>query len=322
MARLLRSISRSQLQFAGPILLALIVASSLGCYRPNVVDGKLKCNFDAGVGKASCPEGFKCELSSMTCKRHPNNDGGLDLKIDASDMDAPVDGPTDGGMDVDCFTPRANCTADAGLCDPYCQSGCGCLEKCSVNTAGALTCNPLKSGQVRNNLDPCEIQSPGSQNQIDQCSQGLFCLEDSCTMGTGGGRCHQFCRADNECPGGPCNRDAGGGFKYCDVAFADCVPLPSSANTGCVGILACWISTSDVSKTVCDCQFSTALHENDTCTRSRECFVGLVCAPNQTGVKVCSRVCRIGGPASDCPTGTCQTLSENGKTNTTFGFCR
>jgi hypothetical protein len=319
-----RSPSTSRLLgFGGPLILALaLAAAQLGCYRPGIVDGGLRCNLEAGSGKASCPEGFKCESSSGTCKRHPN-DGGPDVK-----PDVPPDVPNDGPMDapVECLTPRANCTAtpDAGLCDPYCQTGCGCLEKCSINTAGALTCNQLKGGQVRYNEDPCEVQAPGSQSQIDQCAPGLFCLEDNCTSGTGNGRCHQFCRTDGECASAACNRDAGGGFKFCDATFVDCIPLPGSANAGCPagGILACWISTSDVSKTVCDCQFSAALHEGDVCTRSRECFVGLVCAPNPLGTKVCARVCRLGGPASDCPTGACQTLTDNGKTNTTFGFCR
>jgi hypothetical protein len=322
MPRASRLTSRSSLQIEGLLLLASVVAALGGCYKPNVVDGKLRCNLDAGAGKAQCPEGFKCELSSMTCKKHPN-DGGVDMVIDAPGIDAPGDAPVD--TPTVCFMPKANCTAtpDAGLCDPFCQTGCGCIEKCSVNTAGALTCNPLKSGQVRGLQEPCEVQAPGSQNQIDQCAPGLFCLEDSCTVGTGMGRCHQFCRADNECNGSTCNRDAGGGFKYCDVPFADCNPLAAaSTSNGCPGILFCYIATSDVSQTLCDCQFPPGLREGDVCTRSRECNPGLVCVQDQLGTNRCTRVCRVAMGATDCPVGTCRTLTDGGKTNATFGFCR
>jgi hypothetical protein len=316
-------------RFGGPVACTLAVVAAvaqLGCFKPNIVDGGLKCNLEAGVGKAPCPEGFKCEASSGTCKRHPSDAGVVDMKPDVPNVDAPDDRSDVGDTLPDCFMPRANCTAtpDAGICDPFCQTGCGCLEKCSVNTAGAVTCNLLKSGQVRGIQQPCEVQAPGSPDQIDQCSPGLFCLEDSCTSGGGGGRCYQFCRGDNECDSAPCNRDAGGGFKFCDVPFDDCSPLPPPLNSGCPGTgLTCYIATSDVSKTLCDCQFSAALRENDVCTRSRECFAGLVCVQDQLGTNRCTRVCRLAAPSpGDCPVGTCRTLTDNGKTNATFGFCR
>jgi hypothetical protein len=238
-----------------------------------------------------------------------------------------VDGRLDMQMEKSpevCFDARPSCTpTDAALCDPFCQTGCGCVEKCSVNTMGAATCNQLAPGQMRGVQQPCEAQSSGTATQIDQCVPGLVCVEDACASGTSNGRCYQFCRADNDCTDAPCNRDAGGGFKYCDVPFVSCTPLPGSNNTGCPGgsgSLICYIATSDVSRTLCDCQFPPGLGPDDVCTRSRECNVGLVCVENTLGTKVCTRVCRLNG--NDCPVGTCRTLTENGKTNPTFGFCR
>ena len=147
--------------------------------------------------------------------------------------DGLVDGPMDTPPQV-CFDARPSCTpTDAGLCDPFCQTGCGCTEKCSVNTAGAATCNQLAPGQVRGVQQPCEAQSSGTAKQIDQCDQGLVCVEDACGSGGANGRCYQFCRSDNDCTDAPCNRDAGGGFKYCDVPFVACTPLPVPNNTGC-----------------------------------------------------------------------------------------
>ena len=71
-----RSTLRSGLRIGWPFALAILAGvSPLGCYKPNIKDGGLKCNLDAGVGK-SCPEGFKCDMSRLTCWRNP--DGGVD----------------------------------------------------------------------------------------------------------------------------------------------------------------------------------------------------------------------------------------------------
>jgi hypothetical protein len=315
-----RSTLRWALRTGWPFAVAILAGGvPFGCYKPNIKDGGLRCNLDAGGGK-SCPEGFRCDTSRAppTCWR--NSDGGVD-RPSSDGPDARVDVPIEKPPTV-CFDARPNCTAtDAAVCDPFCQSGCGCLEKCSINTAGAATCNPLAPGQMRGVQEPCEAQSSGTAQQIDQCRPGLVCVEDACGSGSANGRCYQFCRADNDCVDAPCNRDAGGGFKYCDVPFVGCTPLPVPNNTGCPApSLICYIATSDVSRQICDCQFPPGLGADDVCTRSRECNAGLVCVANQLGTKVCTRVCRLTG--NDCPVGTCRTLTENGKTNPTFGFCR
>jgi hypothetical protein len=317
-----RPASRSTFVCRAPLALLLMGAVQIACFKPNIADGYdggFKCNLDAGPNHL-CPENFQCDLVVQKCVR--NVDAGMDRVTDASDAEV---GPI-------CFMPKPNCAATpgAGSCDPYCQTGCGCEEKCSVNTAGALTCKPLASGQRRHLMQPCQIQNVGSpSNQIDPCDPGLVCLEDSCGGGGGTGRCYQFCRNDLECtdtPGGPsnapCNRDVGGGFKVCDVPYDDCVPLGGSANTGCMGTaITCYLSTSDPSKTICDCQFPPGLRETELCTRSRECNAGLVCVdPNGQGFKQCTRVCRLTVP-TDCTVGTCRTYTEGGLSNATYGFC-
>jgi hypothetical protein len=124
-----------------------------------------------------------------------------------------------------------------------------------------------------------------------------------------------------ECTNAPCNRDVGSsGFKVCDVPYDDCVPLRSPDNTGCLGAaIGCYLATSDPSKTICDCEFTTNFAEGDVCTRSRECHPGLVCVdPNGQGTKQCTRVCRLTG--NDC-IGTCRVYMEGGVANSTYGFC-
>src|SRR6516165_162647 len=109
---------RPALRFVSP--LALLVAGlgvvSLACYKPSIVDGKLKCNPDAGAAHA-CPDGFKCETSTQLCKMHPNNDAAPDLP-----MDGPVDLP-EVKAETMCFPSNPTCTpATTGLCDPACQT--------------------------------------------------------------------------------------------------------------------------------------------------------------------------------------------------------
>ena len=311
--RALRSTSGS----TWPLVLLL---AGLACFKPNIVDGGFLCNLDVGADKA-CPEGFQCHPITKRCVRS------LDGGADSSDVtDAPPD-VMETGPDVICYEPKPSCTPTpgGGMCDPYCQTGCmGCRERCSVNTAGTLTCNQLASGQVRGLMQPCQVQGAGTAGQIDQCAPGLVCLEDSCGGGGGGGRCYQFCRSNAECTNAPCNRDVAGGFTVCDVPYDECVPLPASGNTGCTGAaIMCYLSTSDPSRTICDCQFPPGLGEGDVCTFSRQCNPGLVCVdPNGQGTTLCTRVCRLAGPQSDCTIGNCRTYMENGVENPTYGFCR
>jgi hypothetical protein len=315
-----RSASRSTFGCRAPLALLLVsAAQQISCYKPSIVDGYdggFKCNLEAGPDHR-CPEGFQCDSMVQKCVRQIR-DAGTDRNTDGSDAE----------VEPICFPPRPNCTAtpDAGTCDPYCETGCGCVEKCSVNTMGALTCNPPASGQQRKLLEPCQVQMAGTATQIDQCAPGLLCLVDSCGGGDTG-RCYQFCRSDMECTYGgpasvaPCNRDVGGGFKVCDVPFDDCSPLAPPNNTGCTGsALGCYIATSDVSKTICDCQVPPGLREGDVCTLSRECNVGLVCVDtNGQGTKQCTRACRLN--PNSCLVGTCRMLMQGGVVNTTFGFC-
>ena len=306
-------------------LFALAILTALGCYKPKIKDGGLRCNLDAGVGK-SCPEGFKCDLATQTCWR--NLDGGVDRASDVVDMR--IDEPMPEAPVCVPFDARPNCTPDAGgLCDPYCQSGCDCGKKCSVNSAGALTCNPpVSSGFPKKEMDSCTPLSTTPPNESDNCAPGMVCIEEGCFP-----RCFQFCRNDQDCPASACTRDipAHTGQKVCDVPFMDsCVPLPSGQNTGCGNAnsaMACYISSTNPTHTVCDCPFN-AVGANSPCSRSRDCIKGLVCVDRGLGQPTCLQVCKLSNNGSDClsnPTaGACHPYTgiPLGQTpHPTFGFC-
>jgi hypothetical protein len=306
----------SWLRTNAPLLASLaltLAAAQLGCYKPNITEGGLRCNMTAGA--KACPEGFKCDPVSQKCYTM------FDAAVDR-DTGAGTDTDADSGERPICIEPIPNCTPGSGTCDPFCRTGCDCEEKCSVNSQGALTCNLIAAGQRRFLLEPCQIQGAGTAGQTDPCAPGLVCLEDSCGGG-GVGRCYQFCRADGDCTNAPCNRDAGGGFKVCDVPYDECVPLAVPNNSGCPGgAIGCYLSTSDPSKTICDCQWPPGLGETDICTLSRQCNPGLVCVDtNGQGFTRCTRVCRLNVP-TDCSLGTCAKYIVGGVENSTYGFCR
>jgi hypothetical protein len=295
-------------------MLLVVSGAIAACYKPTIGD-RLRC---ADAGAHACPEGFVCERTSGYCRR-TLTEGGVDNR------ETGPDGMDGGQPEVPtiCFDARPNCQPDdAGVCDPVCQTGCGCVEKCSVNTGGALTCNVLTSGLQRGLLQNCERFNPGAPTQADACNPGLVCLagaDDGC-----GGRCYQFCRVESDCSNAPCDKSIAGGRKVCDVPFVTCNPvMPVS---GCPGAQSCYLSTSHPTRTICDC--AGAVAQNDPCNRSRDCFPGLVCVdPSNTGDFRCRQVCLLSTNGSECPGGAgpnrCEPFMGNSTTmtNTTYGFC-
>ena len=321
----MQSVRLSTLRFKGWPLVALLagLAPGAGCYKPKIKDGGLKCNMDAGIAKA-CPEGFRCDFSDMMCWRMPR-DGGVDR--DADMMEVPSEPPPI------CFDARPDCTPAPGLCDPFCQAGCGCQEKCSVNTIGDLTCNPPRaSGFPRGLMQDCmDVVSPGTKMQTDNCAQGTVCLDEGGCFP----RCFQFCRTTTDCVNASCTRAVGGvksGQKVCDVPFVDgCVPLPGGLNMGCgpaTGTMACYISSSSPTHTICDCPFSN-VGSNGACMRSRDCIKGLTCVDKGDGSSpICLQVCRLADRGlNDCPSrldGSCHKyfgIPPGTDFNPTYGFC-
>ena len=316
------------LHLKGWLLVALIGVAQSGCYKPKIKDGGFRCNLDAGVGKA-CPEGFKCDTSTMQCWRMPR-DGGPDTDGSFERTDSEVGDVPDVKPTI-CFDARPDCTPRPGLCDPFCRTGCGCTEKCSVNTVGDLTCNePRATGYPRTLMQDCmEVLSPGTPQQTDNCLPGYVCIDEGCFP-----RCFQFCQTNMDCANSSCTRDVGGvdsGQKACDVPFVDCVPLPGSLNMGCgpaTGTMACYLSSSDPTHTICDCPFKD-IGSNGACMRSRDCIRGLACVDKGDGsTPQCLQVCRLADEGqTDCPSrvrGSCHPYfgaPRSSQPHPVFGYC-
>jgi hypothetical protein len=313
--------ARAQEGLVTVTLAALATAGLAGCYNPKI-SPNLKCNNDYEPNAGQCPEGYHCSTDGH-CLKGPYVDAGVDRGVDkpVPHPDGPVEVPMEAppaetAPDVPpvCAMPVAGCAADTTKkCDPLCQSGCpGCHDKCSVNKNGDLTCNPPLDSRPRGPFEACDPSAEGSAAQTDNCAPGLVCLTDGC-----GNRCYTFCKVDADCPGSFCSRDVGSGVKVCDVPTKACNPIKNNGlPDGCgtdTDTLGCYLSPTVTDRTFCDCPFK-GQSANSSCTVSRDCFAGLVCAG---AGPLCRPACSLAPGSTDCPGGTCVKL--NGSTK--FGYC-
>jgi len=334
---------RSAQVLAVRVLLLGALLASAGCFRPKNLSGGFSC--PDGV---HCPDGLSCNANQICVSDAGvvstggnGGKGGAGGKGGTGGVDA-------GGVDRPCTGAIASCPstdAGTGKCDPVCNTGCGeCYQKCSVNTNGQPTCNEPMGPRSPGLLGACDQTSPSGLAQTDDCQPGQLCANTN----TCGARCYQFCRTSSDCSNGAtCSRDAGGGYAVCDVPSVACDPVAGAAsgasgNAGCTGgaLVNCYLSGTSAS-TLCDCQNIRTNGtgngtKGDFCSRSRDCFAGLVCYDalgNNT--KQCWPVCRlpgdggvditnVGAGESKCTTGpgACNPIRlPDGSTNPTFGFC-
>jgi hypothetical protein len=296
---------------AAAVLLAWLGAA--GCYRPNILDGGLLCN----PADKACPDGFSCDLGTMTCVRMPGHvDAAVEVQPDATDA-------KDGAVDtqIACYTPKSGCVTQGGsVCDPVCGTGCACHEKCSINPLNdAVGCKMPNGNLRRKALEGCDPSGAGTAQQIDNCDNGLFCVTDMALDGCAN-RCRQFCRVDADCTNATCSRALGSSLKFCDVPLVTCDPVGPGARNACPGATAqgCYVSAARPNLTLCDCPLGAQV-EGASCAETRECVAGLVCADsNGTGVLSCRRVCNLDSTGIACPTGTsCHAYLGSTK----FGYC-
>jgi hypothetical protein len=305
------------------VVAAAAVLGAAGCYKPTI-KGAFKCNTEYNPPD-DCPEGYHCGAGLCVKGSMPTIDSGIDKPVDVKPpMDVPTTAdvpppPVDTGPEVCISNPVMGCSVDTTKrCDPYCQTGCGCQEKCSINTMGEPTCNVPYKGRVRDTLEGCNKASEGTSAQTDDCAPGSFCMLDGC-----GPRCYKVCRKDDDCPTSACTVNAGGGLKACDVPYVACNPVKNNGMSDQCGTdidtLGCFLSPTVINRTYCDCSVSMG-RVNTICTVSRDCFVGLVCAgPAPT---TCRQACDydplnpVKG-AMECVGGTCMSLNGSKK----FGYC-
>jgi hypothetical protein len=297
-------------------------AVGAGCYNPSITTGGFKCSSEF---VKECPDGFSC-VNGRCWKGGIVLDGGVvDMRVEAPLDTPPADKPVgtdaiEAGPDkveATCsIKPVAGCTPGAGTCDPLCQTGCdGCTQKCSVNTAGALTCNVPSSPSWAMEGEQCEQVSAGSAMQTDECAPGLVCVDRNCKR-----ECAKLCRTNADCPDSTCTADYATGWKVCDLKATDCNPVKQMAPNPCpLPAQGCYLSPTVTDRRVCDCP-GLSLPEGRICKLSRDCLPGMACVDaTGTGDFRCRIVCSLTGATSGC-TGTQNCQALNGSTK--YGFCR
>lgn len=293
----------------------LAVASTMAaCYRPSVIDGKLQC----GPANA-CPDGYGCVNSHcwQGGVANPAPDGGSDDLSQTVDMSEP---------EVSCLQAVPGCIpSSTGVCDPVCQTGCGCQEKCSFSSTGEVACVPALGQNAPS--APCNVDSYGAPGQTDDCAPGNVCLYPGGT-GTTRRYCFALCSSDDNCPSSRCvTRPVAppttiGGIAptatVCDTPFTPCNPID---NTGCTDPdrSFCYLAPPDpvtgASRTQCE-YYPGAKAGHDTCDWSRDCAPRLTCPQKDSvwpGAGFCLLVCDATHPCT--AGGTCKPYGS------TYGYC-
>ncbi|HEX2658512.1 MAG TPA: hypothetical protein VHU40_09575 [Polyangia bacterium] len=247
--------------------LLLLAACLIGCYQPHVTPGGLKC----GPSSKPCPDGFTCV--NDVCAAGSGAGG------------SPGAGGAGGAPScANAVAPLCASGADApASCDPVCQTGCPCGQRCLVQAAG-LGC-ATASGQKAQG----QVCLPGS----DECGPGLACVQESC--GANLGRCRRMCRDATVCSdGAACTHPVlmanqmPSGQRACDLGDEPCDPY---AATGCPDpALHCYVTGP--TRTSCDCPSGVGATEGQNCSAYNDCAVGLACIQTGGAESRCVRLCQ------------------------------
>ena len=284
----------------GAAALACAVAAVAGCYNPHVVSGGLHC----ASTSPQCPDGFSC-VAGFCVSGSGSGSGGVG-GTGAVGGAAGGAGGSGGGTCANPIVPL--CTPTVQMkdgCDPVCQTGCPCGQRCEVTAAG-LTCAAPTGG-----LTVGMVCTP----EADACAPGLTCLHEAC--GNDLGRCYRFCHPDSTVCGGsgvcgtpvllPDRSDSG--QRVCDLSGQNCDPY---AGTGCVDpALVCY--ALDPGRNTCDCPSGANAALGAKCNGYSDCAAGLSCL-NVGGAQQCVKLCESN---ADCPTSSCLFIY-----GPTLGYCQ
>lgn len=269
------------------------VAAAFGCYNPHVESGHLRC----APTSPQCPEGFSCAGGVCVANSGTGMGGG-------SGMGGAGGGGGAGGSScANQIVPLCTPVQTSGVCDPVCQTGCPCGQRCQVTAAG-LKCLAPAGG-----LTAGMVCTP----EADACAPGLTCLQEAC--GNDLGRCYRFCRDAGACNGtGVCGTPVllpdrtDSGQRVCDLGVQACDPY---AGTGCADpALQCYVLGP--TQRTCDCPSGLDVAAGAACNNPNDCAAGLACLQMGTGGTRCVKLCES---AADCPGSTCDPFGD------TFGIC-
>jgi hypothetical protein len=224
------------------------------------------------------------------------------------------------------YGPFPGCVPPAGgtTCDPVCQSGCACGERCRLE-GGKVACHAEGSTFVE--------QYASCDPKDDRCRPGTLCLQESPDQAACGAHCYRHCRADSDCPNARCSIlvQFGGSsstYKVCSTPVDACDPFGparcSPAASRPSPTFGCYVlSDTYPDLPTCDCAGTVPLGQ--PCMFQRECAPGAECVL-AGGLRTCRRVCKVGAPAGTaldlggCPTASPTCLPFPGAT--LFGYCR
>jgi hypothetical protein len=297
------------------LVTAVLLAS---CYDPHIKDGGLRCS-----AESQCPDGFNCNAGVCLKTGTIPPIGGMGGTSGTGGTGGGTGGA--GGM---CTTPSGQygpfpgCMPPAGAttCDPVCQSGCACNERCKLE-AGLAVCR--QAGPVfLQQYDSCVPSD-------DNCRPGTICLQESMDHPACGNHCYRHCRDNGDCPNGTkCSVEVNFGNasspnKVCSPPIDGCNPFGQARcvkNDRPYPTFGCYLLSSNFPDVaVCDCAGS--VKTGDPCTFEHECEPGSECV--SAGTRICRRVCKVGvttgGPAvGGCPLNMICTPFPKGLT---FGYC-
>ena len=283
-----------------------IVAS---CYNPHIDDGALRCS-----AASECPSGFDCHASDGHCYR---SGGGATGGSGGGEMCTVAQGA---------YGPFPGCTPEIDqTCDPVCQAGCPCGERCKAEKGGLVCQN--ESPPFQGLADPCDASD-------DSCRPGLVCLiedADEPRHAACGAHCYQHCRVDGDCqkvsPISKCG--IGVTFPGSNLKLQACTQGPESCKPWgdalCAktaerpaGTFACYVLTSAPDQTICEC--AGLVPAGQPCMFEHDCVAGYDCVEGALQDRRCRRMCAMGGNAeARCPLPqTCSSFAGSTK----YGYCR
>jgi hypothetical protein len=243
-----------------------------GCFNPKIPSGSFRCGMPPNK---LCPDGQTCVTG---------------LCVDSNGADAGGQGGA-GGACANAIAPLCSPMGALSVpCDPVCQTGCPCGQRCSL-TADAIKC--VAQSGMKGSGEPCTPDS-------NECAPGFACRREAC--GTNLGRCYRLCSSGSDCgPPSVCGIDlhnvaaTNAGLKGCNLGE----PVPAcdpALAAGCSPTeLACYLTNQQIT---CDCP--GAMPSESPCIFSTDCAPGLTCA-SVSGHYLCKPVCKAG---TICPDAT------------------